>query len=466
MIPTPVTVAGDAGERDRAADPVAHVDLSGLPDGFVWAAAAGVDPTADARSAQVVDVTTGAAAGRRSGRRRAAASVAAQVLGLARRGGVGVLEAVVPWRAVLPAGRGPVDAAAVGRLDRWVDAVLAAGVTPWLVVHTDDAALPDPVREAGGWAVRDTAFRLADHATAVHAAVADRVSTWTTLGAAAGPTGAPGSLAAAHHRLLGHALALAGMRAQAPADHRFGLTVDLAGVRPGAGVAAADAVLVDGLVVRWWLDAVLRGGYPADALAALEKAGERPDAIVADGDLALAARRPDRLGVRYPGDLVLAPAGPDGPAVDAPGALPAVPAVVTAVPGARGTSAGRHVTPSGLAALLARVRRDHPGAPPLLVSVPAGYADDDAAVAAALVAGPEEPVADDARVEHLLAHLGALAGAARDGAGVAGFVAGPLLDAAGDAVPHGLARRDPAGGEPRARRSLDVLRGAIGVAAG
>lgn len=457
-----LAVAGDTGEHGRVADPVAPADLAGLPAGFVWAASCGVDPTADAAPGRVVDVTGGpAAAGRRSGRRRAAPSAAAEVLGLARRGGVRVLEAAVPWRAVLPAGRGRVDAAAVGRVDRWVDEVLAAGATPWLVVHADDAALPDPVRDAGGWALRDTAFRLADHATAVHAALADRVSSWTTLDAAAGPTGAPGSLAAAHHRLLGHALALAGMRAQAPADHRFGLTLDLAGVRRVAGVMAADAVVVDGLVARWWLDAVLRGAYPADALTALEKAGERPDAVVADGDLALAARRPDRLGIRYPGDVVLAPAGPDGPAAGGPGALPAVPAVVLAAPGARGTSAGRHVTPSGLTALLARVHRDHPGAPPLLVSAPAGYVDDDAAVAAALVGGPEEPVADDARVAHLLAHLGALAAAARDGAGVAGFVAGPLLDPPGDEVPHGLARRDPAGGEPRARRSLDVLRAAV-----
>jgi beta-glucosidase len=387
-----LTVPGDTGETDRATGDDAHLDLTGLPAGFVRAAAAGTDPTAEpapgpadgAADGAVVDLSDAAERGSRRSRRRRAAppSAALDVLDLARRGGVRVLEAAVPWRAVLPTGGGPVDAPAVARLDRWVDEVLAAGVTPWLVLHADDGALPDPVRAAGGWAARDTAQRFADHATAVHAAVADRVARWTTLHGAAGPTGVPGSLTAAHHRLLGHALALAGMRAQAPADHRFGITLDLCGVRPGRGVSTADAVLVDGLVVRWWLDALLRGGYPQDALAALEQAGE-PVGVVAAGDLVLAARPPDRLGVRYPGDLVLGPAG-EGAA-----ALPAVPAV---------GPTGRHVTPDGLVALLVRIGREYPGAPPLVVS---GAALDDAE--------------------------GAVAAAARAGASVAGYVAGPLV---------------------------------------
>src|SRR5207253_1873330 len=81
--------------------------------------------------------------------------------------------------------------------------------------------LPQAVQESGGWANRDTAYRFREYAAAVHDALGDRVTHWTTfneplcsslIGYAAGEH-APGlrdpraALAAVHHQHLAHGLA-------------------------------------------------------------------------------------------------------------------------------------------------------------------------------------------------------------------------------------------------------------------
>ena len=311
--------AGGTGSDSRAADAVARLDLSGLGDGFVWALGVTGDPTAPPRAAA------------RSGRRAAAG--ADDEVALVGRAGVGVLALPVPWASVLPDGGGAADGAALARLDRRVDDLLALGVTPWPTLHADDAALPAPLREAGGWASRETALRLADHAATVHALLADRVATWTTLVVPA--DAAPGTL---EHLLLAHDLAQAAMHAQAPADHRFGVTVALGDGPEGDGPDVAPRV----------------------------------DALLG------AARPPDRLGVHHVGG-----------------------------------------TPHGLVELLARIRREHPAAPPFVVSADGG-------------ARAEDPVAD------LLGLLDALAVAARAGVGLVGYVAGPVDASAGGAPWPGL----------------------------
>ncbi|WP_088290874.1 family 1 glycosylhydrolase [Kineosporia sp. A_224] len=314
-----VAAAGGTQDDSRVTDAVARLDLSGLADGFVWAIGVTADPTA-----QRAPGRTGRAG------RRAARGGADDEVALLGRAGVDVLAVPVPWASVLPDPAGPADADALARLDRRVDDLLALGVTPWPTLHADDAALPAALRDAGGWASRETALRFADHAATVHALLADRVVTWTTLvvPAAGEPAGDPEGDPDADHEanlLLAHGLGHAAMRAQAPADHRFGVTV------------------------------ALSGGADDDRRVGALLAGPEPL---------------DRLGVHYVG-----------------------------------------AAPRGLPELLARIRREHPAAPPFLVST-AGGADGGA---------------DDVdRVADLLEHLDALAVAARAGVGVRGYVAGPV----------------------------------------
>ena len=112
-------------------------------------------------------------------------------------------------------------------------------------------------------------------------ALGDRVPVWTTLnepwcsaflGYTAG-VHAPGrqegaaGLVAAHHLLLGHGLVARRPRGQD--DVQLGHQPQLHGRRPGRAdepVHVEAARRIDGLHNRFFLDAVLRGEYPADVL--------------------------------------------------------------------------------------------------------------------------------------------------------------------------------------------------------
>jgi beta-glucosidase len=186
----------------------------------------------------------------------------------------------VAWPRVRPDG-GAVNEAGLDFYRRLVDELLAADIQPWLTLYHWD--LPQALEDAGGWTNRDTAHRFVDFAQSVYDAVGDRVPTITTLNepwcsAFLGYTGgqhAPGrregaaGLVAAHHLLLGHGLVVQSLREQGAAAD-LGITLNFTVADPHDPDDPLDrdaARRVDGLHNRLFLDAVLRGEYPADVLA-------------------------------------------------------------------------------------------------------------------------------------------------------------------------------------------------------
>ena len=82
--------------------------------------------------------------------------------------------------AAHPARRaGPANAAGVDFYSRLVDALLEAGIEPWVTLYHWD--LPQALQDRGGWANRDTAYRFADYAAIMADALGDRVRHWSTL---------------------------------------------------------------------------------------------------------------------------------------------------------------------------------------------------------------------------------------------------------------------------------------------
>ena len=64
--------------------------------------------------------------------------------------------------------------AGVGFYDRLVDELLAQGIDPWVTLYHWD--LPQELEDAGGWPVRDTAYRFADYSMLVFdAALRERI---------------------------------------------------------------------------------------------------------------------------------------------------------------------------------------------------------------------------------------------------------------------------------------------------
>ncbi|MBA9001600.1 GH1 family beta-glucosidase [Thermomonospora cellulosilytica] len=338
--------------------------------------------------------------------------------------GLGAYRFSVSWPRVQPDGSGPVNPRGLDFYDRLVDGLLEAGITPYVTLYHWD--LPQALEDAGGWTVRDTAYRFAEYAGVVHDRLADRADTWTTInepwvasflgyGAgvhAPGRTSADDAFRAAHHLMLAHGLAARRLR-EAGAE-RISLTLNLAPVlcpadAPGeADLAAVE--LVDSLLNRQFLDAALRGSYPDAVLERARRLGH-----VRDGDLAVIAQPIDSLGINYynPTYVRAAPGAPENPAF--PGsagvAFPSVDLPTTAM--------GWPIAPDGLTELLLRLHRDHPGVP--LVVTENGAAFDD-------VPGPDGRVADPARIGYLEGHLRAAHAALAAGVDLRGYLVWSLLD--------------------------------------
>lgn len=103
----------------------------------------------------------------------------AEDVGLMTKLGVQAYRFSVSWSRVLPRGRGTVNQAGVDFYDRLIDAVLEAGIEPWLCLYHWD--LPQGLDDLGGWTNRDAAGWFADYATLIAKKFGDRVKHFATF---------------------------------------------------------------------------------------------------------------------------------------------------------------------------------------------------------------------------------------------------------------------------------------------
>jgi len=343
----------------------------------------------------------------------------------------------VSWSRVMPTGAGRLNPEGIGFYSRLIDELLARGISPALTLYHWD--LPQELEDVGGWPARDTAYRFADYAVALAETFGDRVPLWTTLnepwcsaflGYAAG-VHAPGhtegaeALAATHHLLLGHGLAVQGLRAALPAGSQVAITLNPVVARPATDSVADAAACrkVDGLQSRIWFDPLFRGSYPDDVR---EFTAEVSDwSFVLDGDLEVISEPIDLLGVNYYNPIVVghydgvgARASADGHGDGAGETWPGCEDVEFLDTPGRHTAMGWPVDATGLAELLARLWRDY--RKPMLITENGAAYDD--------VVDADGSVHDGERTRYLHEHLGALLGAIADGVDVRGYYVWSLLD--------------------------------------
>jgi beta-glucosidase len=344
------------------------------------------------------------------------------------------------WSRVRPDG-GPVNPAGLDFYSRLVDELHENGVQPWLTLYHWD--LPQAIEEQGGWTVRSTAERFADYALSVHDVLGDRVRAWSTLnepwcsafvGYVSGEH-APGrqdpaaGVAAAHHLMLGHGLAVGELRAR-DASLNLGITLNLSVVDPVDPDDAGDREAVrriDGQFNRIFLDPLFRGEYPADVLEDL--AGSGLEDVIRPGDLSTISRPIDTLGVNYyHGEAVSAHPAERVSNNAAPSVRPLRSPFVNADSvhfhkrGLPVTAMDWEVQPEGLTRLLRRVHDEYTG--------PAGVAlavtENGSAFADAVE--PDGSIEDTERTRFLIDHLAATLDAIEEGIPVNGYFAWSLLD--------------------------------------
>ncbi len=336
----------------------------------------------------------------------------------------------VAWPRIQPEGSGPANQKGLDYYRRLVDGLRSRSIEPMLTLYHWD--LPQALEDRGGWTSRETSGRFAEYAGMVYEALADSVRFWITLnepwvsawlGYGTG-VHAPGvkdvskALAATHHLLLGHGLALENLRSLGRENNQLGVTLNLSDVRPATEDAAdvEAARRVDGNANRLYLDPLFRGSYPEDMLEHYRS--ESDFAFVREGDLEKISQPLDFLGVNYyfrntvvdgrrESELATAMRFAD---LNAATVLPE---------GVETTAMGWPVEADGLTELLLRLHREY-------TRVPIYITENGRAVYDYV--DPEGGVDDEERVAFLDAHFRAAHAAIEQGVDLRGYMVWSLLD--------------------------------------
>jgi beta-glucosidase len=321
----------------------------------------------------------------------------------------------ISWPRIQPDGRGPANQKGIDFYRRLSEGLLERGIAPLATLYHWD--LPQALQDEGGWASREVADRFEVYAELVFEGLGDVVQDWVThnepwvtsfLGYGYG-TKAPGiqdwreALTAAHHVLLSHGKAVAAFR-DGRRSGRIGITLDLTHVYGDAEAA----LRFDGNRNRWFLDPVLRGGYPADMVDYYESRLGPLD-FVQPEDLEEIAVPIDFLGVNFYQPAVVRLDGDRGPV-----------GIQELPPDGPTTAMGWRVAPGALTELLLRLKRDY-GAVPLLITENGACFDDPPVDGTGVVE-------DSQRVEYLRGHIAAVESAVAAGVDVRGYYVWSLLD--------------------------------------
>lgn len=369
-------------------------------------------------------------------------------IALMRRLGTGAYRFSIAWPRVMPTGRGAANASGLDFYDHLVDGLLESGITPYVTLYHWD--LPQALQDdGGGWLRRGIVEDFVAYADAVTRRLGDRVKHWFTMnelwnftwnGYSHGEDapglrlGAKGALAASHHALLAHGSAIDVIRANAPGS-TVGIVLDVNHVSAisadPADIAAAKRF--EGAQNRWYLDALYKGGYPADMMEVF--AALLPE-IHAD-DFRIIAKPFDLLGINIYRRSVIG-AGQDQPPIN----------YRRQPPQAGITHMGWEVWPRSIYDILCWVHANYRPARMAISENGAAFIDRVDA---------DGRVRDIERARYVIDHVEQVARAAADGVPVEGYFAWTLMDnfewAAGYDARFGLIHVDFATQERRIKDS-------------
>lgn len=319
------------------------------------------------------------------------------------------------WARVMPDGRTP-NPEGLDFYDRLVDAMLERGLRPFQTLYHWE--LPSALADRGGWMNRDTCVWFGDFTEAITNRIGDRVVAVATINEpwcvsylshflghhAPGLRDIRAAARAMHHINLAHGVAMTRLRSLGMENCGIVLNFDHTDPGDSSSGAAKAAATWDAIMNRWFIEAISKGSYPAEALAGL--APHMPEAW--QDDMAEISQPIDYLGVNYYTRHKIAE--------DHAAVWPHVTAQEG--PGDK-TQMGWEIYPDGLRAFLVRLSQDYIGDMPIYVTEN-GIAWDDHVENGA--------VYDPARIQFVSDHIKATKQAIDQGANVQGFFYWSLLD--------------------------------------
>lgn len=340
----------------------------------------------------------------------------AEDLDLLKDAGMDAYRFSTSWARVLPEGRGTPNAQGLDFYDRLVDAMLARGLKPYQTLYHWE--MPSALADLGGWTNPDVAKWFADFTETITKRIGDRVHSIATLNEpwcvaylshllghhAPGLRDIRAASRAMHHTMKAHGAAMTRLRDMGQKNCGIVLNFDHTEPLDDSEQATRATATTDATHNRWFIEAITKGTYPAEALDGF--APHMPEGW--EDDMAEISQPMDWLGVNYytrhkvTGDDT-APwphvAGQDGPGEK--------------------TQMGWEIYPDGLHNFLVRLSRDYVGDMPIFVTEN-GMAWDDRLENGAVY----DPVREKFVADHMQATLRAI----KDGANVQGFFYWSLLD--------------------------------------
>jgi beta-glucosidase len=416
----------------------------GFPKGFIWGAASAAyqvegSPLADGagpttwhefshRRGSIRDGTTGDVACDHYNRME-------QDVQLMRELGLKAYRFSPGWGRIFPE-PGKLNTRGLDFYDRLVDALLGAGIQPWLTVfHMEE---PLWLARRGGFAKRESVDHLVELGVVLFRRLGDRVKNWITINeptihAVCGyflgefPPGRKfalhGLFHCLHHLLLGHARLCDAWAACGGKGH-IGLAHHSVWISPANPAHERDvrsARFMDDVANGTVLDVITKGTYPLQALARLRRFF--PERL--EQDLADMNKPGTYIGINYYTRNVFrwSPLMPYSHAVE------------RVDPGSR-RSAMWEVYPAGIGRSLARLRDEY-GNPPCVITENGFPLPDSPGT---------DPLDDPERIEYLSDHLAGVGRAIASGADCRGYFHWSLMDNfewnKGLAMRFGLLRTD------------------------
>ena len=343
--------------------------------------------------------------------------------------GINAYRFSIAWSRVLPDGKVEINQDGLNFYKRLVDELLASHIEPFVCLNHYD--MPLTLEQEGGWANRETINHFIEYAEIVAKQLGDKVKYWMTFnepiciaGLGYSGTSEPPGLGdpkagaqALHNLLISHGKAVKAIKSASPKEAKVGIILNLYPVQPYGtytekqkGTVSEDNIaaarLQDGILNRWFLDALYYGKYPEDVW----EYNRENNPEIKLGDMEAISTPQDFLGVNYYSRSVVKGLRENGKL--------RIKSISPQELGTPFSTMGWEIYPEGLGILLRRIKKDYK---PVIFITENGVALDDKIE-------PDSSINDPARIDFLKRHIEELGKAIMDGISVKGYFVWTLMD--------------------------------------
>lgn len=351
---------------------------------------------------------------------------------LMREMGLNAYRFSISWPRIFPTGRGEVNHKGVEFYDNLINELLANNIEPVVTLYHWD--LPLALQNIGGWTSREVVDAYVEYTKFMFDHFGDRVKMWITFNEPQIFTvlfysfsffteGIAGGFQASHLVNVAHARSVQAYRQCPHSNGKIGITLNLNPVYPktDSNLDQQAARILDNINNRWYLDPVLKGSYPNEALDMLN---ETFGISIPEEDLSLLKSvlpmdflginnySCSRVGVSKQDDLTDVMSFLDNH-------IKGITAGEEKEEGREYSELGWEICPEGFYDLLTRVDKDY--SHPLLYITENGMACKDDKIVNGIVQ-------DDDRINYLKKYLAAISRAIDDGVNLLGFFVWSFMD--------------------------------------